>query len=197
MASLHDSVRPEERVVREGGVAACYYYSNGLAALVLAPLGVAVLWLVSVALRILLTLGGAFPLDSRIVGLLALIPWLALLDVLGWLAYRFLEASAARYVLTDSRLLASGGFFAPSSTDLPLSGIRDVRATQPLLGRAFNYGSVIVESAETLGQTLLRYVSDPEGWAADIEAVHDPRPADVRPSVQPHGATPSPLRASA
>jgi membrane protein YdbS with pleckstrin-like domain len=175
MASLRDSIPSDERVIRDDCITPWYYVSNGLALVLVTPLAMAVLWLMSYVLTVLLrALGalGAAPV-LPIVGWLAFLPWLGLLLMLGGAVYLFLEASAVRYVLTDTRLLVFRGLFAHSTMAVPVSRIQDVRVRQPFVGRLLDYGLLLVETAGTFGQTVLRYVPDPDGWALDIDgAMH-------------------------
>jgi hypothetical protein len=84
MASLHDSILADPRVAPVDRATHRKVDSDALTALGIALWGVLALSLLAYGVRILLLLTGAVTADSRALGMLALMPLLALLDAWAW-----------------------------------------------------------------------------------------------------------------
>ena len=94
-------------------------------------------------------------------------PWMFLL----WLAI-FLTVRAVwkitqhfkdRFVITNQRILRREGVIANDSAFIPLAKVTDITVKQSALGRLFDYGHMIFESAgQVQGLDEIRYVQDPQ-----------------------------------
>lgn len=79
-------------------------------------------------------------------------------------AKRWVEQYTA-YVLTTSRVMRVSGFFKRNSAWIPWAKVTDVRFEQTLMGRAFGYATVYIDSAnETSGLASMKNLQDPRAF---------------------------------
>ncbi|MEK6750550.1 MAG: PH domain-containing protein [Pseudomonadota bacterium] len=70
--------------------------------------------------------------------------WGVVLLVYGWLRYRSTELG-----ITDKKVVAKYGLIKRDTIELLLPKIESIQVRQSILGRIFNYGSIIVAGAGT------------------------------------------------
>jgi uncharacterized membrane protein YdbT with pleckstrin-like domain len=119
-------------------------------------------------------------------------PWLrltlavvAVLVVLRWVVWPFLEWVTTSYVVTDRRLITRFGVIARTGRDMPLSRVNDVTFEHSsILERVLGCGTLVVESAGERGQLVLRDVPRVEEVQRDVyrlaEADEERRRRDER-----------------
>jgi uncharacterized membrane protein YdbT with pleckstrin-like domain len=95
--------------------------------------------------------------------------WLALSakSILAWVF--------TNYVLTSERIIVRKGMVARSGTEIPLENINNVLFSQRVLERLLGYGDVIVESAGSMGQSVLDNIPDPEAFQSEIYSAREVR----------------------
>jgi uncharacterized membrane protein YdbT with pleckstrin-like domain len=87
----------------------------------------------------------------------------------GWLA---LSENMDRFVITNMRVFRIRGVFARRLATMPISRILDITVDKPLLGRIFNFGHFVFESAaQEQGLRDIRYVGVPDERDLTIQRV--------------------------
>jgi ABC-type nickel/cobalt efflux system permease component RcnA len=109
MASLHDSILTDARAIPVDRATHRQLNADALTALAIGLWGILALSLLAFGVRILLLLTGAVSADSRALGVLSLLPLLALLDA--WVWWR--KSSSQR---PQRQLDASGDATDPART---------------------------------------------------------------------------------
>jgi uncharacterized membrane protein YdbT with pleckstrin-like domain len=109
----------------------------------------------------------------------------AVLVVLRWVVWPFLEWVTTSYVVTDRRLITRFGVIARTGRDMPLSRVNDVTFEHSsILERVLGCGTLVVESAGERGQLVLRDVPRVEEVQRDVyrlaEADEERRRRDER-----------------
>ena len=127
-------------------------------------------WLIA---RLLIQIGSGSPIsglmrpiqDFVFAALTALIALFAALQFAGLC----LRAAFWQYALTGARVLKRT-FLSTRATDL--AHVQDVEVVQNLMGKLLGYGDVVVRTARTEGEIVLRAVDKPYDWFREIhEAV--------------------------
>jgi hypothetical protein len=107
-----------------------------------------------------------------------------LLLLLTWFCY-----SKSEIFLTDRRLLFRAGFLSRRSGELPLENVESIYLSEPLVGRMFGYGTVMVTSVGG-ARFPLSFIGSPQGFHSMLQkAVADakssargiPKPPEGRP----------------
>ena len=123
-----------------------------------------------------------------ILELLAIIPVMALLlwlpaggywlPLLGGLAlllhalWRIIGARMDRFVVTNMRVFRVHGILSQHVATMPISRILDISVHTPILGRIFNYGHFVFESAaQEQGLREIRFVGSPTQRGLTIQRV--------------------------
>jgi uncharacterized membrane protein YdbT with pleckstrin-like domain len=87
----------------------------------------------------------------------------------GWLA---LSENMDRFVITNMRVFRIRGVFARRLATMPISRILDITVDKPMLGRIFNFGHFVFESAaQEQGLRDIRYVGVPDERDLTIQRV--------------------------
>ena len=73
-----------------------------------------------------------------------------------------------KYILTNRRIIFEKGVLSKSSMESPLDKIQNVSHFQSLFGRFLNYGNVRLQTASSMGMTMLCYVPNPKKFKAEI-----------------------------
>jgi uncharacterized membrane protein YdbT with pleckstrin-like domain len=111
-------------------------------------------------------------------------PWTVLgIAVLLWLvlsAKALLDWVFTNYVLTSERIIVRKGMIARSGTEIPLENINNVLFSQRVLERLLGYGDVIVESAGSMGQSVLDNIPDPEAFQSEVYATRELRSLQLK-----------------
>jgi len=93
----------------------------------------------------------------------------AVLIVLRWSLWPFLQWLTTSYVVTDRRLITRYGVIARVGRDMPLSRVNDVTFEHSsILERVLRCGTLVVESAGERGQLVLRDVPRVEEVQRDV-----------------------------
>ena len=79
-----------------------------------------------------------------------------------WLIYRIIDRNTNLWVVTNLRIINEYGVFSNNSKETPLDKINNVSYKQSLLGRAFGYGSVQIQSAADFGSTNSKIIENPK-----------------------------------
>ncbi|GAA1779205.1 PH domain-containing protein [Agromyces lapidis] len=87
----------------------------------------------------------------------------------GW---RILQRRMDRFVITNMRVFRVHGILSQRIATMPIARILDISVHKPLIGRIFNYGHFIFESAaQDQGLREIRYVASPNQRGLTIQRV--------------------------
>ena len=85
---------------------------------------------------------------------------------------RILAAHMDRFVITNMRVFRVHGIFSQQTATMPMSRILDITVDKPFIGRIFNYGHFIFETAaQDQGLRLIRFVGRPDERDLTIQRV--------------------------
>ncbi|CAB4848248.1 unannotated protein [freshwater metagenome] len=96
-----------------------------------------------------------------------------LFSLVVWVLRPFAFWWTTQYVFTDHRIIVRTGLIARKGRDMPLSRVNDVSFEHGMVERFLNCGTLIVESAGTQGQLVIRSVPNIEQIQRDIYRLHD------------------------
>jgi len=130
-------------------------------------------WVVYVVPALIALLGvfflGLFLVASVVI---AWLPLLVGLGLLGWAGWRALAQNMDRFVITNMRVFRVKGVVARSLATMPLGRILDITVVKPMTGRILGYGHFKFESAaEAQGLRDIRFVGDPDRRDLAIQRV--------------------------
>jgi len=86
----------------------------------------------------------------------------ALLLLLRWSVWRFLQWVTTRYVLTNRRVVIRTGVLSRAGRDIPLTRVNDVSFRHSVIDRMLGCGTLTIESAGENGQVVLPEVPSVE-----------------------------------
>ena len=86
-----------------------------------------------------------------------------------WLIYRIIIYATDECVITSQKFNIRTGIFSKQEMSSPLDKINNVYFQQGFIGRIFNYGDIVIQSAANFGGISYTYVSNP----AQIKATLD------------------------
>jgi len=117
--------------------------------------------LLEIVLIVLLIVGTAalMPiLPIAVVGyILVLVPIIGMIrDILIW--------SNRQYIVTNRRVIQVTGVLSKEVLDTSLERLTDVKLSQSLLGRIFDYGDIEILTASELGVNLFKRIGNPVGF---------------------------------
>ncbi len=117
--------------------------------------------LLEIVLIVLLIVGTAalMPiLPIAVVGyILVLVPIIGMIrDILIW--------SNRQYIVTNRRVIQVTGVLSKEVLDTSLEKLTDVKLSQSLLGRIFDYGDIEILTASELGVNLFKRIGNPVGF---------------------------------
>jgi membrane protein YdbS with pleckstrin-like domain len=72
------------------------------------------------------------------------------------------------YVLTTERIIVRRGMIARSGSEIPLENVVNVLFSQGVVQRLLGYGTLVIESAGSQGQSRLTDIPDPQGMQSEI-----------------------------
>ena len=97
----------------------------------------------------------------------------------------FLRLSHTELGITSKRVIVKTGLLSSNTKESTLDKVQNVSCRQPLLGKLFNYGTVVVQTAATYGGEGLRGVKDPTMVRATLlEQIESYRVAQIREQAQ-------------
>jgi len=76
--------------------------------------------------------------------------------------YKMIDRSTNIWVVTNTRVIDEQGVFSISSKETPLDKINNVSYRKSLLGRMFDYGNVIIQSAAEKGSSVHKMIQSPK-----------------------------------
>ncbi len=125
--------------------------------------------------------------------------WVPLLGALFLLLnalWRMLGVRMDRFVVTNMRVFRVHGILSQHVATMPISRILDISVHTPIIGRIFNYGHFVFESAaQEQGLREIRYVGSPTQARAHDPARHPglgpPRQRRDAPTVDRGGDEPA------
>jgi membrane protein YdbS with pleckstrin-like domain len=86
--------------------------------------------------------------------------------------WRLFEQHTDRFVVTNMRVFRVHGILSQRIATMPLTRILDISVHKPVIGRIFNYGHFVFESAaQEQGLRHIRYVGDPDERGLTIQRV--------------------------
>jgi len=101
--------------------------------------------------------------------------WISLLGALALLLHalwRMLGMRMDRFVITNMRVFRVHGILSQHVATMPISRILDISVHVPIIGRIFNYGHFVFESAaQEQGLREIRYVGSPTQRGLTIQRV--------------------------
>ncbi len=101
-----------------------------------------------------------------LIWLLPLVPYLVV--VLGLLLGTWLSYSKSEVTLTNRRLLFRTGFLSRRSGELPLENVESIYIHEPLMGRVFGYGTVMVSTVGGANFPMW-FIGSPQGFHATLQ----------------------------
>ncbi len=78
-----------------------------------------------------------------------------------YFAFRYYSWKFDLWAVTNYRVIDESGVFSISSKESPIDKINNVSYYQSLLGRIFNYGNVVIQTAAEMGETKYNNLSKP------------------------------------
>lgn len=116
----------------------------------------------------------------------AWLPLLVALVLAGHAAWRILTERMDRFVITNMRVFRVHGIVSQHIATMPMARILDISVHKPLMGRIFNYGHFVFESAaQDQGLRVIRFVGDPDVRDLTIQRVI--QRSGLRSSMKPRG----------
>ena len=74
----------------------------------------------------------------------------------------FLRLTHTELGITNKRVIVKTGLFSTTTMETTLDKVQNVTFRQPLLGKMFNYGTIVIQTAATFGREGLRGIKDPQ-----------------------------------
>lgn len=100
------------------------------------------------------------------------IPFAIALGLAGHAGFRILETHMDRFVVTNMRVFRVHGIFSQHLATMPMQRILDIAVHKPFVGRVFDYGHFVFESAaQDQGLRDIRYVGRPDERDLTIQRV--------------------------
>ena len=125
-------------------------------------------------MAIMSSLIGGLLLIALGVGLAFFHPVGALACVLGviFIAAALIKRASTELAVTNRRVIAKFGFIRRSTVELNLAKVESIRVEQSVMGRIFNYGSIIVTGT---GSTMdpIPFISNPIGFRQAVQGATD------------------------
>jgi uncharacterized membrane protein YdbT with pleckstrin-like domain len=92
---------------------------------------------------------------------LAIYGLLLLIAPLAGISHDLLVWRNKAYVITNRRVIQISGVFSKNAVDSSLEKVTDVKLSQSLLGRIFDYGNIEILTASEFGNNLFRQIANP------------------------------------
>jgi membrane protein YdbS with pleckstrin-like domain len=116
-----------------------------------------------------------------LVGLLAVLVWLA---VMVWVGWRFADWHFDRFILTNKRVMKVDGIIKRNVGMMPLARVTDMKYEQSWMGRLLNYGTFVLESAgQDQALREVEHLPNPnELYLRVVEEMYEPDEVEKRVS---------------
>jgi membrane protein YdbS with pleckstrin-like domain len=117
--------------------------------------------------------------NSGVFATIAILIWLA---VIIWVAWRLALWYFDRFVLTNKRVMVVDGIVARRVAMMPLMRVTDMKYVQSPLGRLFNYGTFVLESAgQEQALREIKHLPHPnELYLRVVEEMYEPQAVEAR-----------------
>jgi uncharacterized membrane protein YdbT with pleckstrin-like domain len=121
--------------------------------------------------------------------LLPLVPYLVI--VIGLLLGTWFSYLKSEVTLTNRRLLFRTGFLSRRSGEVPLENVEAIYISEPLIGRMFGYGTVMVT---TVGGARfpLAFIGSPQSFHSALQQAALDAKESIRGDPKPPGSGPPP-----
>ncbi len=96
-----------------------------------------------------------------------------------------------QYIISSLRVIQISGVINKNLTDSSLEKVNDVKLSQSILGRIFNYGNVEILTASELGVNLFRRIGNPVGFKTAMLNAKQDLERDVAGTPKRHEDVPS------
>ncbi|WP_025273477.1 PH domain-containing protein [Haloglycomyces albus] len=105
--------------------------------------------------------------------------WLVFLGIIGW---KLIDWYMDRFILTNKRIMLVQGVVTREVAMMPLARVTDMKYAQTPMGRMFNYGTFIVESAgQDQALREVAHLPNPnELYLQMVEEMYEPEAVDER-----------------
>ena len=116
-----------------------------------------------ILLGVLFVLAGIMVLisGSAIFGLILLVLGVVILLM------QYLTYISTELAFTNKRIIAKFGFISRETIELGINKVETVRVSQGVIGRIFNYGSIIIAGAGA-SQAPIPYISNPMKFRSEV-----------------------------
>jgi uncharacterized membrane protein YdbT with pleckstrin-like domain len=83
-----------------------------------------------------------------------------------------IRRTSTELAVTNRRVIAKFGFISRNTVELNLAKVESIRVDQSVMGRLFNYGSIVVTGT---GSTMdpIPFISDPIGFRKAVQGASD------------------------
>ncbi len=126
-------------------------------------------------------LGWGFFAKHHLTGLAVavIILWLA---VMGWIGWRIADWYFDRFILTNKRLMVVNGMITRTVGMMPLGRVTDMKYEQSPIGRLFNYGNFVLESAgQDQALREVKHLPNPnELYLRIVEEMYEPEAVEAK-----------------
>ncbi|GAA2706227.1 PH domain-containing protein [Micromonospora olivasterospora] len=125
-------------------------------------------------------------LAGQDVGALTTVAVLLWFAVMGWVAWRVADWWYDRFILTNKRVMVVNGIVTRKVAMMPLARVTDMKYEQSPAGRAFNYGTFVLESAgQDQALREIKNLPNPnELYLRVVEEMYEPAAVEARLTKQ-------------
>lgn len=106
--------------------------------------------------------------------------------VMGWVAWRVGDWYYDRFILTNKRIMAINGMITRRVGMMPLLRVTDMKYEQSPMGRLFNYGNFVLESAgQDQALREVKHLPNPnELYLRIVEEMYEPEAVEAKLSAR-------------
>ncbi|MGC4893374.1 PH domain-containing protein [Micromonospora sp. DT31] len=121
-------------------------------------------------------------LAGQDVGALTTVAVLLWFGVMGWVTWRVADWWYDRFILTNKRVMVVNGIITRQVAMMPLTRVTDMKYEQSPSGRAFNYGTFVLESAgQEQALRVIKNLPNPnELYLRVVEEMYEPQAVEAR-----------------
>jgi len=114
----------------------------------------------------------------------AILVWLG---VMGWVGWQVADWFYDRFILTNKRVMVVAGLITRRVAMMPLLRVTDMKYEQSPMGRLFNYGTFVLESAgQEQALREVKHLPNPnELYLRVVEEMYEPQAVEARLSQTP------------
>ncbi len=106
--------------------------------------------------------------------------------VMVWISFRVADWYYDRFILTNKRLMTVTGMFNRTVGMMPLQRVTDMKYDQSAIGRIFNYGNFVLESAgQDQALREVKHLPNPnELYLRIVEEMYEPEAVEAKLAAQ-------------